>query len=130
MGLDNGITVKNVTRKQLPPFIIYPFEVDFNDNVVDICYWRKWWGLRNDIVNLIHMDFETYDKRLTCADVADISKLIWSYLISNDIEELDHGYWEEESVRRTARINLWNLFWLRVYMRLHPNAEVYFYDSY
>ena len=51
MGLDNGIWVKSnhrkITREMLPTELEYPF--NFNDT--EILYWRKNWGLRNDVVH-------------------------------------------------------------------------------
>ncbi len=129
MGLDNGVTIKNVTRKKLPPFIHFPFDKDYLKNEVDICYWRKWWGLRNNIIRILHMDDETYERKLTRAEVGKISKLLY-YFLTRDVEGLNHEYWDNEVTRKVAIESIWNLFWLRIYMRFHPKAEVYFYDSY
>jgi hypothetical protein len=61
MGLDNGFYVKSkkrkITREMLPSIIKYPFDKDYNDNV-EIVYWRKNWGLRYGVLDILDKRFE------------------------------------------------------------------------
>ena len=127
MGLDNGIIVKNKTRKELPPWIRYFSEKDYVEGV-EICYWRKWWGFRNEIMN----KFATQDDQcyidLKREDIRAIFYILEWYL--KYPEEATHGYWEDDEVKKKIKVDLWNLFWLYIHMLFHPDTEVYFYDSY
>ena len=61
MGLDNGFYVKSkkrkITREMLPSIIKYPFDIDYGDNV-EIVYWRKNWGLRYGVLDILGKRFE------------------------------------------------------------------------
>lgn len=128
MGLDNGIVVRNKTREQLPMFIKYPFDNDYN-NEVDICYWRKWWGFRNEVVkDFFPNDCDTYEIKLSRKDIAIIRAMLDWYILYP--EDATNGYWEDKLVVKTAKQSRWNLLLLYWYMAFHPDTEVYFYDSY
>ena len=129
MGLDNGIIIKNKTRKQLPLWLKYPFEKDCGEGV-EICYWRKWWGFRNEVMHkFTPIDAEEpYYINLKREDIRTLFYILEFYLKYPDAA--NNGYWEPETTRKIIQENLWNLFWLYWYMLFHPNLNVYFYDSY
>jgi hypothetical protein len=58
MGLDNGIVVKNLDRNNIPNFIKLPFGWDLEKDHIEIAYWRKCWGIRNDILDILHGSFK------------------------------------------------------------------------
>jgi hypothetical protein len=57
MGLDNGIVAIGLTRNDIPNFVKLPFTEDYPPNEIDITYWRKWWGLRGDILDVLHAPY-------------------------------------------------------------------------
>ena len=130
MGLENGIRIKDAKRKQLSlwPFR-YPFDMDFEDGV-EICYWRKCWGVRREIMlNIVGTnDSDGGDYELNVEQVKRIRKLINSYLHEPHWWEED-AYWSFDESRRMLHDDTWNLFWLKWWMRTHPKRTVFFYDS-
>ena len=131
MGLDTGITIKNVTRAQLPRFN-YPFDTDFTEGEVEVCYWRKWWSFRNRIVNRLceSMDDERYEYRLSISDVRYMRQLLVNYLHHPASFESENNYWTFDDVKYWIRKDIRNLQLLARWMRHHPDKEVYFSDSY
>lgn len=131
MGLDNLVTIKNCTRNQLPKCMRYPFDEDYTQNEVDICYWRKCWGLRNEIMNHIggrEAPPEWYEFRLTRDDVLFIWRLIVHYL--KEPAHWEDSIWSFDEIKHSLRDQRWNLMILYYWMKLHPDLEVYFIDSY
>lgn len=131
MGLDNGITIKGVTRAQLPRFY-YPFENDYSEGEVEVCYWRKWWTFRNTVLNRLRglVGEEAYDYKLSVSDVRYIRQLLLDYLHHPKQFESDNNYWEFNDVKRRMRRDIRNLQLLARWMRHNLDKEVYFYDSY
>lgn len=131
MGLDNGICVRGKTRKELPKVIRYPFDKDYEAGVVDICYWRKCWDLRNAILDIIGKRFTSEEEwrfTLNCDDVLHIQRQIVYYL--RHPNEWDNSIWTFKEIERVLRQDSWNLWWLWIWMKRHSDVEVYFYDSY
>lgn len=130
MGLDNGICIKNRRRESLSlwPFK-YPFESDFDEDV-EICYWRKYWTLRNSILlDIGVLESEGGDYPLSIRQVKRISRIISGYL--KDPESWEERFsWAFDESKLILREDLWNLWWLRWWMLFHPKEIVYFYDSF
>lgn len=131
MGLDNGITIKNVTRAQLPRFN-YPFDTDYTEGEVEVCYWRKWWSFRNAIIGCLQEsdDDETYEYKLSISDVRYIRQLLINYLRHPERFNNANNYWTFDDVKYGIRKDIRNLQLLARWMRHHPDKEVYFTDSY
>lgn len=132
MGLDNGICVKNVLRKDLPIFIRYPFDTDYNKNSVEVCYWRKCWNIRNMFLNqnfFLRKSDECYFK-LNIPNIRSMRDIIKYYLKHPNEWNIDNGYWEFKDYKYILKTQYWNLFWLQIWMMFNMDKEVYFYDSY
>lgn len=127
MGLDNGFIIKNVKRQQLPIFIRYPFDYDFTEGEVEVAYFRKYWGFRNAYVRRLGLE-EEYEYKLSKEDLIDAIDLLTYYIRTNP-SDADNGYWDKHTLKNLRR-NRWNLFWVYLWYRSHPDAEIYFYDSY
>ena len=130
MGLDNGIIVRGVKRKDLPFLMRYPFEQDYHDGV-EVCYWRKHWGLRNWFLREAFPNSynnESYEYKLDVEKVSILKRIIIYYL--QHPEDWKDNYWEYKEIKHTLYNQRWNLFLLMLWMRKHPDAEVVFYDSY
>lgn len=136
MGLDNGICVRRTPEttkiKELEVFNRdWDTELKYDFSVT---YWRKCWGLRNDVLFLIGKRWaseEEWKFKLTKDDVDNIIELLVSY----NEETWEDSIWEwtseEEgwSYSEYVKQNIEDLKLLRQFMDKY-DLEVYFYDSY
>lgn len=129
MGLDNGVIVRGVKRNELSPFMRYPYEKDYHEGV-EVCYWRKCWGLRGRFLREAYpnWDYEQYHFHMTEREVNILLRIIRHYL--RHPEDWDQSIWEFDEIKPHLHRQQWNLVLLRTWMRKHPDAYVYFYDSY
>ena len=96
----------------------------------DVTYWRKNWGLRNNILSLIGKRWtDEYEFQLTKDDVDHIIELLKSY----NAETWEDSIWdwddEEYPYSEYIQQNIKDLQFLRELMDKY-NLEVYFHDSY
>lgn len=136
MGLDNGIYIKkNDLTKSIN--IEERFSTSYDgDNSVDVTYWRKCWGLRNDIIKYLcnKYDANEYDIGTFKLDIDDINKIIsiissWRNKKKWDSES--NSIWTWKEIKDSLIQNLIDLTYLLVKMEDYPSGfEVYFYDSY
>lgn len=136
MGLDNGISIRR-TRETNQIEELKVFNLDWDKELrydFEVTYWRKCWGLRNNILFLIGKRWapeEEYEFKLAKDDIDNIIKLLSSY----DEETWDDSIWEwtseEEgwSYSEYIKQNIEDLKLLRQLMDKYE-LEVYFYDSY
>lgn len=113
MGLDNGILVRGVTRKELPRLLCYPFEKDYHSDV-EVCYWRKHWGLRQRFLRAAFLntyDKDEYEYKLNVEKVNILFHIILDYLLHPS--NWDNGYWEYRYIKYNLRRQAWNLFLLK-----------------
>ena len=137
IGLDNGIYVKSnkriITREQLPNGIIYPFNKDYEGSV-EIAYWRKCWGLRNDIMNTFGWRTKSPDEWKfeisTPAQVIDLIALIAKWLDKERWEDEGDSIWEYDDIKNMLVQNIINLSIIQSYMTINPDVYLEFYDSY
>ena len=137
IGLDNGIYVKSnkriITREQLPNDIIYPFSEEYEGSV-EIVYWRKCWGLRNDIMNTFGWRTRPFDEWefeiSTPAQVIDLIALIAKWLDKERWENEGDSIWEYDEVREMLIQQIINLALIHGYMSSNPDVYLVFYDSY
>lgn len=133
MGLDNGIYVKSnrreITRDILPESLVYPF--DGND--VEIAYWRKCWGLRNNILNVLGTRFaeDNYESEIdTIEKVQDVMDVIYYFMDKEHWESEGDSIWEYENSIRGLRDDYMNLVIMIEFMKDNPDVYLVFYDSY
>lgn len=101
-----------------------------HDHGGEACYWRKCWGLRADVLNVLGEREEEFDYYLSVDDVRAIRKVIIGYFLHP--RRWRQSVWEwKEAWRRQLR-HILSLIWLEKRMRRDPdNFEwVIFYDSY
>lgn len=133
MGLDNGLCIKRnaytnniLELKRFEDDWDKKHELDFS-----VCYWRKCWGLRNDILYLIGQRFtpDTYKFDLTKDDVDRIIELLESYNLKTWVDSIWN--WDDEEYPYSEKIqrDIESLKLLRGLMDRY-DLEVYFYDSY
>ena len=137
IGLDNGIYVKSdkrvITREQLPNGIIYPFNKDYEGSV-EIAYWRKCWGLRNDIMSIFGWWTKSPDEWQfeinTPAQVIDLIELIAQWLDKERWEDEGDSIWEYDEILPILQRDVINLAIIAGFMENNPDVYLEFYDSY
>lgn len=130
MGLDNGIYIKGYRKK---PFYVKDDLYDQSEQI-DLAYWRKHWGLRNDIINIIYENYYGNDSEILLSEnqIKKIRILIMEITFSKKrFLESCNGYWNYNiySVLRGIR-QMINLTWAARQVRKNPEVEVFWYDSY
>ena len=129
MGLDNGIYIKGYRKK---PFYVKDDLYD-QSNQIDLAYWRKYWGLRNDIINIIYENYGNDSEVLLSENqIKKIRNLIMEITFSKKrYLESCSGYWDYNiySVLRGIR-QMINLTWAARQVKKDPQVEVFWYDSY
>ena len=129
MGLDNSIEVKrNAYTSSIPELQRFTLEYDF-----EVCYWRKCWNIRNDILWIIGERLsDKYEYTLDKEDIDQIIKLLESYNADN-FEDSGGCIWdwddEEYPYSEKIQQDIASLKVLRQLMDKYE-LEVYFYDSY
>ena len=128
MGLDNGFICKNIKRDEIPSYVRLPW--DCRDEDVEIAYFRKCWGIRGEIIRLLHVKDDEYKIPVEKEDIIPIVKILMKYLDREYYDENADSIWEYDKYKENIQHSIINLMWLRVYMETHPDVTCYFYDSY
>lgn len=129
MGLDNGIYVKRNEYSEIIP-VLAQFD-DYGNCDFDICYWRKCYNVRSDILDILDYGEANYITRLTIDDIYNILDILKNY---NRKTWVYGGWtgsiwtWDEHKARNKTHIK--NLKLLIKLMKKYPDLEVYFFDSY
>lgn len=140
MGLDNGITIKKTNKTErigLDRF--YNLEYDGSDSL-EVCYWRKCWGLRNDIINYLSQVYgtstEEYEWTLDRADIFNIIEIIKSWRNKKKWNAEGESIWTYKEMKEHLIKDIENLTYLYAKMESHyhdfleDEIKVVFYDSY
>lgn len=130
MGLDNGVILKMNTidaRKAGCPFL----ECTFGDRDVDICYWRKCYGLRDLIFGELKLDDSNSYYSLTQDNINTLIDLL-IFLVESEESWVNNAesIWEYDEYLPNMCQCILRLRWLKEYWKTHPDIKVYFYDSY
>ena len=128
MGLDNGFICKNIKRDEIPSYVRLPW--DCRDEDIEIAYFRKCWGIRGEIIRLLHVKDDEYKIPVEEDDIIPIVKILMKYLDREYYDENADSIWEYDEYKENIQHSIINLMWLRVYMETHPDVTCYFYDSY
>ena len=128
MGLDNGFICKNIKRDEIPSYVRLPW--DCRDEDVELAYFRKCWGIRGEIIRLLHVKDDEYKIPVEKEDIIPIVKILMKYLDREYYDENADSIWEYDKYKENIQHSIINLMWLRVYMETHPDVTCYFYDSY
>ena len=130
MGLDNGAICKNIKRDDIPTWVHLPWGWRTDRDDVELIYFRKYWGIRSEILCKLHCT-EDNDSE-TCIDAEDIIpivKILMKYLDKEYYEDNANSIWEYEEAYDNIQQSIINLMWLKIYMESHPDVQCYFYDS-
>lgn len=138
IGLDNGIFVRSKRRLKLPDFcddrMVYDREVDSTDGAEIaydhyVLYWRKWWSFRNDVMaecGFADGDYEIALDLPTLQTIADIHHYYNNEEVWNEAESI----WSWKDVKDNFQKQEKVFQWLLRFKQLHPEVEIFFYDSY
>ena len=127
MGLDNGVVLKTNLEIDFP-HKIWDWRNDHQE--YDICYWRKFWGLRNTVVREFNQEFECARIPLDAEGVGKLLCILEEFQDRDFYEQNGDSIWAyEEYLIHNIRC-CENLIWLQNFLEEHPNEECYFYDSY
>lgn len=77
MGLDNGIILRDVNPKDLTINKLINLD-NLGDTSVEICYWRKCWGIRNAIIEKLHLN-DGGESKLDIEDIPVIIKILFDF---------------------------------------------------
>ena len=129
MGLDNGFICKNIKRDEIPSWVELPW--DLKDKDIEIAYFRKCWGIRNEILAKLHC-IKDNDSRtpVESEDILPIVKILMQYLDKEYYDDNADSIWEYEEAYGNIQRSIINLIWLKTYMEEHKDVTAYFYDSY
>lgn len=136
MGLDNGIYIRSkhreITRNLFPKEMIFPFKEDYDEGV-EIVYWRKNWGLRNEVIHYLspagenNSGYYTID---TPSQIFDIISIIVSFMNKEKWEEDGDSIWDYDEILPILRQNIINLAIAAAFMQNNFDVYLLFYDSY
>lgn len=131
MGLDNSFVAKNVHRENVPYWVKLPFDFDIDDGGFEIAYFRKYWGLRGEILTKLHcLSHNDVETPVESEDIIPLVKILMKYLDKEYYDDNADSIWEFSEAKDNIQKSIINLMWLKMYMDIHPEVECYFYDSY
>lgn len=138
MGLDNGIYVKSnirkITREMLPKELSYVWNDANEENFyyTEILYWRKNWGLRNEVVHTFsHNKDDEYEYCLnTVNDVFKLIRIIISFMDKEKWDNEGQSIWEYKEALPGLQNDIINLCIIAAFMKNNPDIYLIFYDSY
>lgn len=126
MGLDNGVVLKTKIKHDIPPY----FDWRDNPDECDVCYWRKFWGFRDEVVLEFGQKEPCEDIPLDAERVGRLRCILEQYLDRSYYEDNGDSIWDYEEYLLHNISCLKNLEILQDFLEEHPNEECYFYDSY
>ena len=135
MGLDNGICIKKNALTQLININNTFIDSNDNSNEIDITYWRKCWGLRNDIMEYLttkhNVNDDYYSFNLEVEDIKQIIEILISWYDKKKWNSESQSIWTWKEIKGNLLNSIRNLSYLLGKMEDYPNGFiVYFYDSY
>lgn len=125
MGLDNGIIIK-CRDIDLPHYKDYAWLADQGES--EVCYWRKFWGFRNEVADIFDCDAEYIKLNPSSIDI--IIEILEKYLERDYYDNYGDSIWEYDEYLLHNIQCLQNLKCVKQYLIYHPDVECYFYDSY
>lgn len=129
MGLDNGIVVRNGKNKNKRIKDIWEGIDSGND--IEVAYWRKCWGIRDQILTVLGENLEGEGEYILSAfDLKYIIKLLKEFTNRSYWNQYADSIWEFDEFKHNQKSIIRNLKKVYRWMKQDPDLEVYFYDSY
>ena len=132
MGLDNGIRIDKERTKTNTTFNPAIVSDSFTN---EFLYWRKCWGLRDDIVNYLcdkyNVERDFYSQDLDIDDLIKIREIIHSWSHKKKWTRESRSIWSWKSIKRSLREDAEILAYLIALKEKEgDNLVLFFYDSY
>lgn len=145
MGLDNGIIltckaslfdrvdyiVKHNQCELDSQHIYLPLDTIINDYKnhqveIELCYWRKCYGLRDRMLQIVHPNNIFY------YEIDHIIDLLKSFLNKDVYNEFFDSIWDYEEMKNVLCNQILTLFWLKDFLATKDPSQwtLEFYDSY
>ena len=130
MGLDNGIIIKkNDKTACIDSKLCVLFDELTHSDEYEVCYWRKCWNIRNEILYIInHRYDEEYEFSLDVEDVEQIVEFL-SSLDADTWTDSGPSIWDWDETEEHIQQDIENLNVLIELMQEY-DLDVKFYDSY
>lgn len=138
MGLDNGLICTNAP--QTKEFTSFNEDWAIGRQEIEICYWRKCWDFRNEIItNGLGIDCsEHYNEEnpkdwvyLSLPQLEEFREILAKYTDLEYVEDNNYdSIWDDDEIISINKDNLERLDKFILLMKQSPGLKVYFYDSY
>lgn len=131
MGLDNGFVICNLNKKDVPSFASFSplYDNDESDKVV-VIYWRKCWGLRGAVLDVLHASDDDYHIPVEAEDIPAIIRVIKPFFNEQYWGDEGGSIWTYDEIFDNLVNSVLTLEWMKWYLEEHPDVTCYFYDSY
>lgn len=128
MGLDNGIKVRFYGKEPtLPEGVILPFP--FGD-YYHFAYWRKFWGFRNEVTDLLGSESDEAETELTKTQLEGIIDTLKPFTNRSYFNKYHESIWDYDEYLPTIEQTLTNLNFLLSIWETCVGMSVFWYDSY
>ena len=134
MGLDNGIVIKRKNNEELNIPSLVKVSDRFTDGDIELVYWRKCWGIRDCILDILNISREGEGNFIIeeAKEVELIIKELYKFLDSKYWIKNGDSIWDYDDEFLVPKMvqDIINLKWLQELMENDKDIKVYFYDSY
>ena len=107
MGLDNGIRVKGIPEedKKKIPYYNESWGDFLEEGEIEPIYWRKCWGLRREVISVLHMSKDEFKKEIDPEDIPALIRALMPFL-SRDCWDRDaDSIWEYDEYFQINRLS-------------------------
>lgn len=130
MGLDNGFVMCNLNKKDVPNFATFWLRDYDEPDKAEVIYWRKCWGLRDVVLDVLHASNNDYRIPVEAEDIPAIIRVIKPFFNERYWEDVGDSIWTYDEMFDNLVNSVLTLEWMKWYLEEHPDVTCYFYDSY
>lgn len=95
MGLDDGIIIKCKSKEEAQSIIdeasTHLNSLSLYDKNVEVCYWRKCWNIRREIISVLYMNRDEVYHTIDLEDIKPIIKRLSKFLDKETWDNDDDG---------------------------------------
>lgn len=130
MGLDNEIKIRKTNLNS---------SIILNESFIpldyEVCYWRKCWGIRDDIIHYLHKTHkikeDLYEYELTLVDLQAIYNILLSWYDKKKWKQFGKSIWSWKTMKEQLRYDCNRLAYLIAKKEVYgDDLPIYFYDTY
>ena len=139
MGLENGIVVipKSKRAKEFCEDAFEDYREDDPIEKYEICYWRKYWSLNDEILEYLHKNYSLKENRfyLTLKDLSAIMNILKRNISYDYYKDNVRCLWEYPAYARNLGDNIFELSRLIDELEYEEYDEeeeikIYYYNSF